>query len=69
LSAAASNLIAQASQLEDQDDNNLDEYIDINSLDTEPSTMQLGLRRLNDIPDAYQPGTLPPRLYQSNPFA
>jgi hypothetical protein len=33
------------------------------------SSTQLGLQRLKGKSDSYQPGTLPPRLYQSNPFA
>jgi hypothetical protein len=31
-------------------------------------TTQIGLRRLEGTVDTYQPGTLPPRLYQRNPF-
>ena len=27
------------------------------------------MRRLEETPDTYQPRTLPPRLYQTNPFA
>jgi hypothetical protein len=33
------------------------------------STTQLGLQRLEEALDTYQPGTLPLRLYQTNPFA
>jgi hypothetical protein len=32
------------------------------------TTIQLGVQRLQGIPDTYQPGTLPLQLYQSNPF-
>lgn len=54
----------------DQDSNNKDddEYIDIDTT-AQPSTTQLGLQRLKKVPDGYQPGTLPPRLFMSNPFA
>jgi hypothetical protein len=50
-----------------------DEFVDIDSL-VEPrppalTTTQLGVQRLQGVPDTYQPGTLPPRLYQNNPFA
>jgi hypothetical protein len=33
------------------------------------STTKLGLQRLSKTTDIYLPGTLPPRLYQTNPFA
>jgi hypothetical protein len=33
------------------------------------STTALGLQRLEDTSDSYCPGTLPPRLYQTNPFS
>jgi hypothetical protein len=53
----------------DSDDN---EYPDIDDL-IDPrlklSTTQLGLQRLEEAPDTYQPRTLPPQLYQTNPFA
>ena len=32
------------------------------------STTQLGLQRLEEALNTYQPSTLPPRLYQTNPF-
>jgi uncharacterized protein YkwD len=74
-----SNLIAsQAVNEDNNDDNDDDEFLDIDASDdeefTDPkpkalSTTQLGLRRLNGLSDAYLPGTLPPRLYQTNPFA
>jgi hypothetical protein len=74
--------MAQANQAVDQDDNqdqdddqndqDDSEYVDIDDL-IDPrlklSTTQLGLQRLEEAPDTYQPGTLPPRLYQTNPFA
>jgi hypothetical protein len=56
---------------DDDNDNNNSEFIDIDDL-IDPrlklSTTQLGLQRLEGVSDSYQPGTLPPRLYQSNPF-
>jgi hypothetical protein len=61
--------MAQENQDDDNDDSN-SEFIDIDDL-IDPrlklSTTQLGLQRLG-VSDSYQPGTLPPRLYQSNPF-
>ena len=60
------------------DDTNDDEFVDIDTLDLdelvdpEPralSTTQIGMRRLESSHDTYQPGTLPPRLYQTNPFS
>jgi hypothetical protein len=61
--------MAQADQSMDQNENeDDDEYIDIDTI-AQPSTTQLGLQRLEKVPDAYQPGTLPPRLFMSNPFA
>jgi hypothetical protein len=65
--------MAQESQDDDNDSNSDSEYININDL-IDPqgkalSTTQLGLQRLEEAPDTYQPRTLPPRLYQTNPFA
>jgi hypothetical protein len=56
------------------DNNNSDrEYIDINNLIDpqlkEMSTTQLGIHRIEGAPDTHLPRTLPPRLYQTNPFA
>jgi hypothetical protein len=57
----------------DGDNNSSDsEYPDIDDLidpQLKISTTQLGIQRLEEAPDTYQPGTLPPRLYQTNPFA
>jgi hypothetical protein len=53
-------------------DNNDIEYLDIDDLidsRLKLSTTQLGLQRLEEASNTYQPGTLPPRLYQTNPFA
>jgi hypothetical protein len=65
------------------EDNN-DEFLDINTLDFDDlvdlqlnqpstahslSTTQLRLQRMEGTTDTHCPGTLPPRLYQSNPFA
>jgi hypothetical protein len=49
------------------------EFIDINDL-IDPklralSTILLAMQRLECVADAYVPGTLLPRLYQTNPFA
>jgi hypothetical protein len=33
------------------------------------TVLQIGLRRLEGTADSYQPGTLPLRLYQRNPFS
>jgi hypothetical protein len=55
----------------DDDNDNDSEFIDIDDLidlRLKLSTTQLGLQRLEGVSDSYQPGTLPPRLYQSNPF-
>lgn len=65
----------QSSQTIDllEDVKDKDEFLDIdNFIDPQPqalTTTQLGVQRLQSIPDTYQPRTLPPRLYQSNPFA
>jgi hypothetical protein len=66
-------LMAQESQDDDSNSDSDSEYIDIDDL-IDPqlkalSTTQLGLQRLEEAPDTYLPGTLPPRLYQTNPFA
>lgn len=59
-------------QEQEQEDN---EFIDIDTLDdavidTElRSTTQLGISRIEASSDTYCPGTLPPRLYQTNPFS
>jgi hypothetical protein len=48
---------------DDDNDNNDSEYIDINDLinpQLKLSTTQLGLQRLEEAPDTYQPSTLPP---------
>jgi hypothetical protein len=68
------SLIAQASQTAVAEDNNgNNRFVDIDDLiDSELgqlTTTQLGIERLEDASDTYLPGTLPPRLYQSNPFA
>ena len=73
------NLIANRAVEEDSDDSNDDdEFLNIDAgddkefADPEPktlSTTQLGLRRLNGLSNIYLPGTLPPRLYQTNSFA
>jgi len=72
LSIAVSSLI-QSSQADNQSEESEDEYVDTDELIDpqlkELTTTQLGIQRLQGIPDTYQPGTLPPRLYQSNPFA
>lgn len=64
--------IAQDNRNRDVSDSD-SKYIDIgDSIDPQLkalSTTQLGLQRLQEAPDTYQPGTLPPRLYQINPFA
>ena len=62
---------AQAREAEDQDEAD-DEFVDIDELINprlKLSSTQLGLQRLNGKSDSYKPSTLPPRLYQSNPFA
>jgi hypothetical protein len=63
----------QGSRDNDDGSDSDSEYINIDDL-IDPqlralSTTQLGLQRLEEAPDTYQPGTLPPRLYQTNPFA
>jgi hypothetical protein len=83
-STAVLELIAQEHQDNDKgdgngngngdgdNDNSDSEDIDIDDL-IDPrlklSTTQLGLQRLEEAPDTYQPGTLPLQLYQTNPFA
>jgi hypothetical protein len=66
--------MAQASQTAVADDNDgNNEFVDIDDLiDPELrqlTTTQLEIERLEEASDTYLPGTLPPRLYQSNPFA
>jgi hypothetical protein len=58
---------------EDDNSDNNSEYIDIDDL-IDPqlkalSTTQLGMQRLRESPNTYLPSTLPPRLYQTNPFS
>jgi hypothetical protein len=71
-------LVAQEHQDNDKGDSNGDnnnsdsEDIDIDDLidpQLKLSTTQLGLQRLEEAPNSYQPSTLPPWLYQTNPFA
>jgi hypothetical protein len=55
------------------DEGESDEFVDIDDL-IDPqlkdmSTTQLGLSRIEESFDTYCPGTLPPRLYQGNPFS
>jgi hypothetical protein len=55
----------------DKSDSNSD-FIDINTLlepEAQLSTTRLGMQRLEETLDLYQPGTLPLRLYQTNPFS
>ena len=72
-SSAVSTLMeqAQAREAEDQDEVD-DKFVDIDEL-IDPrlklTSTQLGLQRLKGKSDSYRPSTLPPRLYQSNPFA
>jgi hypothetical protein len=74
LSTTISTLILSSQTidlLEDVEDE--DEFLDINNF-IDPqlqalTTTQLCVQRLQGISDTYRPGTLPPRLYQSNPFA
>jgi hypothetical protein len=80
-SAALSTLIAQASQAVNQDkdeEHEEDEFIDIDTMDLDEfidpqlralSTTQIGIQRLQGRSNTYKPSTLPPRLYQTNPFA
>jgi hypothetical protein len=73
------NLIANRAVEEDSDDSNDDDgFLNIDAGDDKEfadpnpktlSTTQLGLRRLNGLSNTYFPGTLPPRLYQTNSFA
>jgi hypothetical protein len=72
-STAVSSLMTQASQTAVAEDNNGNNgFVDTDDLiDPELrqlTTTQLGIERLEDASDTYPPGTLPPRLYQSNPF-
>jgi hypothetical protein len=74
-STSVSALIEQGTYRNSEDDNSNDnsKYIGIDDL-IDPqlkalSTMQLGIQRLRESPDIYLPGTLPPRLYQTNPFS
>jgi hypothetical protein len=62
---AATVLMAQAKAIDENNNSDTD-------TDTEGvilSTTALGLQRLEGTSDSYCPGTLPPRLYQTNPFS
>ena len=65
--------MSQASQTDAQDDDGNNRFIDVNDLIDlklrELTTTQLGIERLEEISDTCLPRTLPPPLYQSNPFA
>jgi hypothetical protein len=55
------------------DEEESNEFVDIDNL-IDPqlkimSTTQLGLSRIEESSDTYYPSTLPPRLYQGNPFS
>jgi hypothetical protein len=73
------NLIANRAVDEDNNDSNDDdEFLNIDAGDDNEfanpkpktlSTTQLRIQRLNGLSDTYLPGTLPPQLYQTNPFA
>ena len=73
-SAVVRGLLAHDEQDEqdDQDDNG---FIDIEAFDEaliDPqlrSTTQIGIARIKDSSDTYCPGTLLPRLHQTNPFS
>jgi hypothetical protein len=68
---AASVLIAQAEAIDETNNSDTDADTDTDT-DTEGvvlSTTALGLQRLEGTSDSYCPGTLPPRLYQTNPFS
>jgi hypothetical protein len=77
-STAVSNLMAQTSIVQDntsEDSNDEDnEFIDIDEfidpqLQQWNTTTQLGHQRMKTVSDTMLPGTLLPRLYQTNPFA
>jgi hypothetical protein len=56
---------------DDKSDSDSD-FIDIDTLlepEAQLSTTRLGILRLEETLDTYRPGTLPPRLYQTNPFS
>jgi hypothetical protein len=62
---------------EDEEDKE-DEFISIDIMDLDEfidpqlralSTTQIGMQRLQGCSDTYKPSTLPPQLYQTNPFA
>jgi hypothetical protein len=76
-STAVISLLALQDQEQDQeeDQDGGDEHIDIDTFDNsviDPelrSTTQIGIARIGQSSDTYLPGTLPLRLYQTNPFS
>lgn len=72
-SAAVMGLIAQENDERNKQDNSEDEggeFIDIIDPQLRDlTTTQMGLLRIEESSDTYYPGTLVPRLYQTNPFS
>jgi hypothetical protein len=70
--------MAQANIIDFETKDNSDKFIDIDNLDSPDGLInpelrayiiiQLGMHRLEGAADTYLPRTLPPRLYQTNPF-
>jgi predicted transcriptional regulator len=80
-STAVKNLMAHSKQdeedeMEEQEDQEDGRFIGIEDVidprlqtGLSQSTTQIGLLRIENSSDTYCPGTLPPRLYQANPFS
>ena len=71
-STAVSSLMAHEPQGDNDESDSDSDFIDIDTLlepEAQLSTTRLGIQRLEETLDTYQPGTLPQHLYQINLFS